>query len=208
MMSSRAEFDSWYLAGHMQGRAGVAGFRRARRWRAFEGAPRDLSLYEIDGAHVMSSAPYLARLAEPTAGAQRNIAAFIGMRRAVCEVHGANGFADGGCAVLIPVAPLPGDEWLVRLLATTTTAWRADLDAGVFARALLVAMPGPASQKAARAVFAGARTGRSSLQHGSRPPRPSEREWATASTAEALRSAALTIGAPVLPHLVATFSAA
>jgi hypothetical protein len=113
-----SDFDAWYLADHMPDRVGVPGFRRARRWRAFEGAPRDLSLYEIDALQVMASEPYLARLADPTPGTRRNMDAFIGMRRSVCEVHGADGFADGGCAVLVPAAPPAGDAWLVRLLST------------------------------------------------------------------------------------------
>src|SRR3974390_1741361 len=102
-------FDSWYLADHMPDRVGTPGFRRARRWRAFEGGPRDLSLYEIDGLEVMSSAPYLARLAGPTKGTRQYRDAFMSMRRSVCEVHGAEGFADGVCAALVPITSPASD---------------------------------------------------------------------------------------------------
>jgi hypothetical protein len=131
----RLGFDSWYLSDHMPDRVGTPGFRRARRWRALEGGPRDLSLYEIEGLEVMSSAPYLARLAKPTEGTRRNMDAFLGMRRSVCEVRGAEGFADGGCAALLPIVPQPGDAPLTRLAATK--GWRADPDTGVVASALL-----------------------------------------------------------------------
>jgi hypothetical protein len=127
-------FDAWYLADHMPDRVGTPGFRRARRWRAFEGGPRDLSLYEIDGPEVMSSAPYLARLAKPTEGTRQYMDAFIGMRRSVCEVIDAEGFADGGCAALLPFMSQASDTSLSLLIASDR--WRADPEAGIVARAV------------------------------------------------------------------------
>lgn len=199
----QADFDSWYLADHMPDRVGIAGFRRARWWRAFEGGPRDLSLYEIDGAHVMSSAPYLARLAEPTAGTRRNMDAFIGMRRAVCEVHGAQGFADGGCAVLVSAARPAGDAWLARLLATT--AWRADPDAGVVARALLRCDVGASRSDSVESRLR--RTADQTIEAAAwvEAATPEQARAAAAATADALRSAGLVVSAPVLLHLIATF---
>jgi hypothetical protein len=196
-------FDSWYLADHMPDRVSVPGFRRARRWRAFEGGPRDLSLYEIDGPEVMSSAPYLARLADPTEGTRRNMGGFIGMRRSVCAVQGAVGFADGGCAALVLAAPPAGDAWLAVLLAAQE--WRADPDTGVVAHAIL------------RCDVAASRSDsvESRLREGAdqttetaawiEAATPEQTRAAAAATGEALRLAGLVVGPPVLLRLIAAF---
>ena len=100
-------FDAWYLADHMPDRVATPGFRRARRWRAIEGGPRDLSLYELDGLDTLTSPAYCARLADPTPGTRQHMDAFIGMIRSACRVEHAAGFADGGFAVLLPFAAVP-----------------------------------------------------------------------------------------------------
>jgi hypothetical protein len=130
-----AGFDAWYLADHMPDRVGVPGFRRARRWHAVSGGPRDLSLYELDGTAVMTSAPYLARLAAPTEGTRRFMDAFVGMLRSVCIVEQASGFADGGWAALLPVVPGGGAEGPD--LGSVLDACRPEPESGVVASALL-----------------------------------------------------------------------
>jgi hypothetical protein len=198
-----SDFDAWYLADHMPDRVSVSGFRRARRWRAFEGGPRDLSLYEIDGSHVMSSGAYLARLAEPTPGTRRNMDAFIGMRRSVCEVHGAAGFADGGCAVLVPAAPPAGDAWLARLLATS--AWRADSNTGVVARALLRCDGEASRSNSVESRLRGSEDQTIDVAAWVEATTPAQARMAAAATGDALRAAGLVAGAPVLLHLIAAF---
>jgi hypothetical protein len=130
-----ASFDAWYLADHMPDRVATPGFRRARRWRALAGGPRDLSLYEIDGLAVMASPPYLARLAEPTEGTRRHMDAFLGMVRAACDVPKAEGFADGGFAALLPISSPVPEAGIASLLADG--GWGINPDAGIVAGALL-----------------------------------------------------------------------
>jgi hypothetical protein len=135
VQTREAGFDAWYLADHMPDRVAIPGFGRARRWRALEGGPRDLSLYEIDSPAVMSSPAYLTRLAQPTEGTRRYMNALIDMRRSVCNVRGAEGFADGGCAGLLPILQSPSDARLAALLAAPN--WRPAPVAGIVACALL-----------------------------------------------------------------------
>jgi hypothetical protein len=128
-------FDAWYLADHMPDRVGTPGFRRARRWKAFEDGPRDLSLYEIDGVEVMTSPPYVARLAAPTKATKDYMSAFVGMQRSVCDVLGSEGFADGGCAALVTSTKPAADAALRKLL--TSSRWQPNPETGVVARAVL-----------------------------------------------------------------------
>lgn len=198
-----AAFDAWYLADHMPDRVGVPGFRRARRWRAIEGGPRDLSLYEIDGTHVMSSASYLARLAAPTEGTRRSMGAFIGMRRSVCAVHGAEGFADGGCAALVPATPPEGTAWVARLL--DIAAWRAGPEAGIVARALLRRDAGASRSDSVESRLR--RTADQTIDAAAWVETSSPEQARTAADAvvAALRATGLATGIPVLLRLVATF---
>ncbi len=198
-----AGFDSWYLADHMPDRVSIPGFRRARRWRAFEGGPRDLSLYEIEGPEVMSSAPYIARLAEPTEDTRRYMGAFIGMRRAVCEVHGADGFADGGCAAFLPVGPTDANAALARLIASDT--WRPDPDTGVVARAVLCCDPAASRSDSVESQL---RKGADQIIQAAawiEAATPGQARGAVAAAAAAAGSAGLVVGAPVLLRLVASF---
>jgi len=129
-------FDAWYLADHMPDRVATPGFRRARRWRAIEGGPRDLSLYELDGLETLTSPAYCARLADPTAGTRQHMDAFVGMIRSACRVEHAAGFADGGFAALLPFAAVPPPALLA------APGWQPDPGTGVVACALLCADPG------------------------------------------------------------------
>lgn len=128
-------FDAWYLADHMPDRVATPGFRRARRWRAIEGGPRDLSLYELDRLDTLTSPAYCARLADPTPGTRQHMDAFVGMIRSACRVEHAAGFADGGFAALLPFAAMPPT-----LLAAP--GWQPDPGAGLVACAILRADPG------------------------------------------------------------------
>jgi hypothetical protein len=129
-------FDAWYLADHMPDRVATPGFRRARRWRAIEGGPRDLSLYELDGLDTLTSPIYRARLADPTAGTRQNMDAFVGMIRSACVVEHEAGFADGGFAVLLPFAEAPPPALLA------APVWQPDPGTGIVACAVLRADPG------------------------------------------------------------------
>jgi hypothetical protein len=101
---AEAAFDEWYIREHLPERVGVPGFLRGRRWRCVGEGPRDLILYELEAIAVLGSAPYLARLAEPTPATRQMMPFFRNMSRSACHVAGAAGSGDGGAAVLLPVA--------------------------------------------------------------------------------------------------------
>lgn len=194
-----ADFDAWYLADHMPDRVATPGFRRARRWRAIQGGPRDLSLYELDGLGALAGPAYLARLAEPTEGTRRNMDAFVGMLRSACVVERAEGFADGGFAALLPLAGgrLPA--------ATAGVIGQPDPATGIVAFAMLRAdaglsrtdtvesrlRSGPDRHVAAAAWFEAASQ--------------EQAEAALRDARAACHEAGLVAGSPVLLRLVATF---
>ena len=198
-----AGFDAWYLSDHMPDRVGTPGFRRARRWRAFEGGPRDLSLYEIDGPDALSSPAYLAKLAEPTAGTRHYMSAFIRMQRSVCAVHGAEGFADGGCAALLPLLPPVGEASLAGLAGAA--GWQADPASGVVARALLRCDAGASRTDSVESRL---RKGADQIIDAAvwiEATTPEQLQSAVDAACMAVQSQCLTSGAPVLLRLIASF---
>ena len=54
-----AEFNQWYNEEHVQGVLENPGFQAARRFRALEGQPRYLALYELDSAGVSYAQTHL-----------------------------------------------------------------------------------------------------------------------------------------------------
>jgi hypothetical protein len=199
-----AGFDAWYLADHMPDRVATQGFRRARRWRAVTGGPRDLTLYEIDAPAVMSSAAYLARLAAPTDATSRYMRAFIGMRRSVCDVRGGEGFADGGCAGLLPIMSPAPPAALARLFAAA--AWRADPETGIVARAVLCC---DTDASRSDSVESRLRNGADQVIHAAAWIEAATQEQAGTAMIAAAGSAGaagLTVGAAVLLRLVASMT--
>jgi hypothetical protein len=60
------DFNAWYRRQHLPERLSVPGFLRGRRYETAGDAPRYFTLYETAEAAVLSSAPYLERLNDPT----------------------------------------------------------------------------------------------------------------------------------------------
>jgi hypothetical protein len=56
------EFNRWYDEEHIPERLAVPGFVGATRYRAVEGSPRYLALYELSDVSVLQSEPYLRLL--------------------------------------------------------------------------------------------------------------------------------------------------
>jgi hypothetical protein len=53
------EFNRWYEEEHLPERQTMPGFLSARRFRAVEGGPKYLALYDLESPAVLQSAPYL-----------------------------------------------------------------------------------------------------------------------------------------------------
>lgn len=56
------EFNEWYNTEHLTERTQIPGFISGRRFRAVEGAPKYLALYELQSPDIVHSEAYLERL--------------------------------------------------------------------------------------------------------------------------------------------------
>ena len=56
---AEAEFNRWYDEEHLKERIACPGILGARRFRAVEGAPRYLALYELDSLQALKTPQYL-----------------------------------------------------------------------------------------------------------------------------------------------------
>jgi Domain of unknown function (DUF4286) len=52
------EFNRWYEEEHLPERMAIPGFITARRFRALEGGPKYLALYDLESPDVLQAAPY------------------------------------------------------------------------------------------------------------------------------------------------------
>ena len=58
------EFNRWYTEEHIPERLAIPGFISARRYRALEGGPKYLALYELESPEVLNSKEYRHRYHE------------------------------------------------------------------------------------------------------------------------------------------------
>ncbi|MER1966675.1 hypothetical protein [Castellaniella sp. GW247-6E4] len=118
--ASEADYNAWHSLEHMPERLSVPGFRRGRRCEAVTGTPESLRyfmMYEADDPQVFVSAPYLARLNDPTPWTRRILSVYIAPSRTVCEVVASTGHGTGGWLATLQfgqgASALPGEDWLV-----------------------------------------------------------------------------------------------
>jgi hypothetical protein len=112
------EHDDWHTREHLPERLSIPGFLRGSRWKAVEGEPGYLVLYEVVDLGVLGSAAYLERLNHPTPWTQKMMRSYRGMRRGFCRVVASCGAGLGGSARLVRFTPAPQREaalrdWLV-----------------------------------------------------------------------------------------------
>lgn len=69
-------FQEWHNCEHIPERISIPGFNVGRRYRGRGEAPDFLMFYETDSASVFASAPYLARLNDPTPWTQESLPHF------------------------------------------------------------------------------------------------------------------------------------
>jgi hypothetical protein len=96
-----AEFEEWFQHEHLQERLAVPGFLLGRRHEAVSGEPRYFNFYLTQSAEVLTSAPYLARLNDPTPMTRTVMAEiFKDMIRTVCHQTCRVGTMRGAVAVV------------------------------------------------------------------------------------------------------------
>jgi len=87
-------FLEWHNCEHMPERVSVPGFREGRRYHGMDGAPAYLMMYFTDTADILQSAPYVARLNDPTPWTQESLTHFRNASRNVYDLVGILG--EGG----------------------------------------------------------------------------------------------------------------
>jgi len=127
-----AHFERWYNREHLQERVAVPGFRRGRRYEAVAGGDRKFfACYEVDDAAVLDSAPYIARLDDPTPWTRQAMQSFRGTVRTVCDLVSDHGGLIGAYAVVLradaAMAPTVAADGVLRDLAQQDGVARAQL---------------------------------------------------------------------------------
>ena len=115
------DHDDWHTHEHFPERLSIPGFQRASRWVAVAGGPRYLVMYEVSEVRVLSDAPYLERLNNPTPWTSRMMANFRGMVRGFCGIAARCGAGLGHELLSIRYSPVHGREvepreWLQAML--------------------------------------------------------------------------------------------
>ena len=113
------DHDDWHTHEHMPERVSIPGFLRASRWVAHAGSPRYLVLYEVGSVDVLSAAPYLERLNNPTPWTARMMSSFRGMVRGFCSLTASSGLGLGHALLAVRYSAAAGREselreWLAR----------------------------------------------------------------------------------------------
>jgi hypothetical protein len=99
------DYDDWYLREHIPERISVPGILRGRRYRAAEGSPKFMALYEALTLDVLTSGAYRTQLANPTEWTRRVMPGFRLMQRGLCDVVASAGSGVGGMAAIVHLTP-------------------------------------------------------------------------------------------------------
>jgi len=106
----REEFDHWHAHEHMPERLSIPGFLRGSRWVAADGGSGYFMLYEVETPEILSGAPYLERLNDPTPWSRKMMPHHRNMVRGLCRVEESRGRALGQALATVRLAqkvPLP-----------------------------------------------------------------------------------------------------
>jgi hypothetical protein len=99
------DFNRWYDREHMQERIAIAGFMRARRFRAAAACPRPyLALYDTENLDVFRSTGYRQAFAQQTEWSLRNFARMRDTQRRVGALTIDAGEGEGGVLALFVIA--------------------------------------------------------------------------------------------------------
>ena len=108
------EFNRWYQQQHVPERLGIPGFETARRYRAVDGKPAYMAVYECASIGVLASKTYLERLANPTDWTKKVMPSFRNMLRSACRETWSAGTGVGGGAIVVQCKPIEGREEAAR----------------------------------------------------------------------------------------------
>lgn len=107
---AETEFNRWYQQQHLSERLGIDGFKTARRYQALGAQPAYLAVYACQSIDVLSSPPYVERLANPTDWTKKIMPNFQNMLRSACRETWTIGDGMGGTAIVVKCKPIHGRE--------------------------------------------------------------------------------------------------
>lgn len=142
-VTPEAEQDAlrWHNVEHMPERVAVPGFLRGRRYLSL-GPPRHyVDFYEVETVEVIQSAPYLARLNDPTPWTRRVLPHFRGTFRIGCRVVRTSGRGLGGAMVTARLRPAARREDALRAWLSSLGPTAIGEPAGVVGVHLLATVP-------------------------------------------------------------------
>ena len=108
------ELNRWYQEEHLPNRLAIPGFRRVRRFRAIDGRPTYVALYECDSVEVLFCDEYRDKVANPTASTRRILPRFRNVLRAACRQTLSIGGGIGGAAIVVQCKPMAGRNEVAR----------------------------------------------------------------------------------------------
>src|SRR3954462_9282597 len=117
----RAEFEAGYQGENLPERLAVPGFLFGRRLEAVSGSPRFFTFYVTETPDVLTSAPYIERLNNPTPLTQAVMSGgFKNTSRTVCRRAARAGHFRGSMVVTLRFREAADSAALVSLSATLT----------------------------------------------------------------------------------------
>src|SRR5262245_8231612 len=134
------EYWRWHDREHIPERVGVPGFLRGRRYRSLERSLDYLDLYEVEEPETLRSAPYLARLNDPTPWTRRMVSHFRDTLRVGYRVASSAGRGQGGVLLTLRLDAESGAGDAPSALTAAGLTAVADLT-GVIAVHVLEATP-------------------------------------------------------------------
>ena len=149
------DFNNWYLHEHIPERTSVPGMVRGRRYRAAEGSPRYMALYEATTMEVLTTGLYRWQLDHPTPWTQRVMAGFQIAQRGICDVIATAGQGIGGAATVIHMSVAAGRESAARAWLEAWVNALVGLPQIVAAHAWVGSDSEPASETSELALKAG-----------------------------------------------------
>lgn len=102
------DYCDWHAHEHIAERVGIPGFLRGRRCSALAGPPAYFIMYEVDDLAVLTSAPYLARLNDPSEWTSRALGYFRNSNRTLCRRDLSFGLGVGRRIATLQFSPQEG----------------------------------------------------------------------------------------------------
>ena len=128
LADARDDFLEWHSREHIPERVAIPGFVRGQRWFGESSRPQYLTIYVTADAGVLTSAPYLERLNNPSPWTKRSVAAFRNTSRAAGSLAWQSPGGAGGIILTARIASPVADclrlvaDWDSQVLQSLTAA--------------------------------------------------------------------------------------